>query len=37
MTSSHAGPEDSGRPFDLDTFLSDFLWGLNTEATDDPV
>ncbi len=28
MTSTHHGPEDSARPFDMQTFLDDFMTGL---------
>ena len=31
MTSSHHGPEDSAQPFDMQTFLDDFMTGLEPE------
>lgn len=30
----HHGPEDSAQPFDLQTFLDDFLTGLTPESED---
>lgn len=35
MTSSHPGPEDSAQPFDLQTFIDDFLTGLDPETVDE--